>query len=113
MISIPLLWGLVLRLGHLGIGLTGLLQLPLDLLPLTLQHALHLALAMKHVKTHRDRGTRLAASVLSLDSPPLIGQLHTVLKTRAAIGNDVRKARPLLNHLTPTYPTAIRPSLAR
>src|SRR6266446_215767 len=45
----------LLVLPNFGTRLTCHLQLTLDVLPLVMQHALHLALRMKHVEPHRDR----------------------------------------------------------
>src|SRR5712691_5033768 len=98
---------------HLGIGLTRHLQLALGLVPLTLQHALKLALGMQHVQAHRDRRAWLRVSFLRLGLTPLIDSLHPLLETRAAIGNDVLKVGPLRHHLTPTRSRAVRPSLPR
>src|SRR5882672_4724127 len=66
-----------LPLRHFGISLTGRLQLTFGLFPLALLHALKLALAMEHVKTHRDRGVGGRCGVLTLGLTPFIGQLDS------------------------------------
>src|SRR4029453_19085636 len=102
-----------LRLHHLGIRLTGRLHLTLDLLPLAMQHALHLTLRMKHVETHRERWAHVSAWLLSLAWPRFIGHPPPPLDPFPAVGDDVLQAGPLRHHLLPTLPGAIRTSLRR
>src|SRR5438132_3394565 len=101
------------QLGHFSIDLAGHLHLILGLFPRALLDTLKLALAMKHVKTHRDRGYGLFLLFLGLGLTLLVGSLHPFLKTRASIGNDMLQVWPLLDDLTPALAAAIRTPLPR
>ena len=102
-----------LGLGHLGIGLTRRLELTLCSLLYPPQGPLQLPLGVKDVEAHRDRHWRDALGLLRQGRAGFIGQLHPPLKPRAPIGNDVLQARPMLHHLAPTLPAAIRAPLPR
>jgi hypothetical protein len=101
-----------LGLRQLRIRFDRRLDLTLDAVPQPLEHPLQLALRVKDIETHGDRGRRLRLGLLSLTASG-IGQFDPSRKSLAPIGNDMLQVRPRFDDLPPALAATIRTALSR